>query len=173
MASFSDAFAALDDYRVALMGAQQDEGAGATAAAMAGAFAARGALTAFTTPLSNVHATGVGIRVKGGKILEKEFVLKVYVFDKQDLGSRTPKLTQGAFQGVEIDVEHLPIQQALAKRRATTSAQAGATPAQHQARRRPVIGGIQISPFAQRRERFGVEESGVSETKERKEKPDS
>ncbi len=29
------------------------------------------------------------------------------------------------------------------------------------------------SPERQRRERFGVEESGVSETKERKEKPDS
>lgn len=147
MASFVDAFAALDDYRLALMKAQQDEGTGTAAGAMAGAFAARGALSAFTTPLSNVHATGVGVRVKGGKIFEKEFVLKVYVFDKQDLGSQTPKLTQGSFQGIEIDVEHLPIQQALAKRRASASAQAGTTPAQHQARRRPVIGGIQISPF--------------------------
>lgn len=146
MASFSDAFAALDDYRLALMEAQQDEGTGAVAGAVAGAFAARGAMSAFATPLNNVHATGVGIRIKGGKLLTKEFVLKVYVFDKQDLGKKTPKLTQGAFQGIEIDVEHLPIQQALAKRRASATALAGTTPAQHQARRRPVIGGIQISP---------------------------
>ena len=141
MATFSEAFAALDDYRVALLTEQQNE----NAAAAADAFAARGAFSAFATPLTNVHATGVGIRIKNGKIVEGDFVLKVFVFDKQDLGKRTPRITRGKFQGIEIDVEHLPVQQALLKRR-RASARAGTTPAQHQARRRPVIGGLQISP---------------------------
>lgn len=141
MASFPEAFAALDDYRVTLLSAQQNE----NVATAAKAFAARGAFSAFATPLTNVHATGVGIRIRDGKVVDGDFVIKVYVFDKQDLGSRTPKVTQGNFQGIGIDVEHLPVQQAL-KRKAPARVQAGTTPAQHQSRRRPIIGGIQISP---------------------------
>jgi hypothetical protein len=142
MATFPEAFAALDDYRLALLSAQQDE----NVATAARAFSARGAFSAFATPLTNVHATGVGIRLRDGKVVKDDFVIKVYVFDKQDLGKNTPKITQGNFQGIGIDVEHLPVQQALAKRKGTARAQAGTTPAQHQSRRRPVIGGIQISP---------------------------
>lgn len=142
MATFPDAFAALDDYRLSLLSAQQDENVPAAARD----FAARGAFSAFATPLSNVHATGVGVRIKGGKIVENDFVIKVYVFDKQDLGARAPKITQGNFQGIGIDVEHLPVQQAL-KEKKTLKPQAATTPGQHQARRRPVIGGIQISPL--------------------------
>ena len=96
MANFSEVFAALDDYRLALLSDQQNE-----VASTATAFTARGAFSAFATPLSNVHATGVGIRIKGGKIIVDDFVLKVYVFDKQDLGKSTPKLTQGNFQGID------------------------------------------------------------------------
>jgi hypothetical protein len=143
MATFSEAFAKLDDYRLALLSEQQTENTEAASEA----FAARGAFSAFATPLTNVHATGVGIRVRDGKIVDGDFVIKVYVFDKQDLGRNTPAITQGQFDGVGIDVEHLPVQQALATRRMTTTIEAGTTPAQHQARHRPVIGGLQISPL--------------------------
>ena len=140
MASFNDAFAALDDYRVELLRSQQEEDAPSAA------FAARGAFSAFATPLSNVHATGVGMRLRQGKVVEDDFVIKVYVFDKQDLGARAPKITRGEFQGIGIDVEHLPVQQALHKARRTARAIA-TTPSQHQQRRRPVVGGLQISPL--------------------------
>lgn len=140
MASFSEAFAALDDYRLALLSEQHNESPLA-----ARAFSARGGLSAFATPLTNVHATGVGIRLRKGKIVEGDFVLKVYVFDKQDLGKQAPKITQNNFQGIGIDVEHLPVQRALKRRVAARPL--ATTPAQHQARRRPVVGGLQISPF--------------------------
>lgn len=141
MASFADAFAALDDYRSTLLEAQQNEDPEAAQAA----FSARGGFSAFSTPLTNVHATGVGIRLRAGKIVKNDFVIKVYVFDKQDLGKRTPKVTGEDFQGIGIDVEHLPIQQALAKSGAR--ALAGTTPTQHQKKHRPVIGGIRIGPL--------------------------
>jgi hypothetical protein len=141
MANFAEAYAALDDYRLAVLSAQQNE----TVPASAKAFSARGAFSAFATPMSNVHATGVGIRLRSGKVVENDFVLKIYVFDKQDLGSRTPSITKGNFQGIGIDVEYLPVQQALAAGRRSTVTQA-TTPSQHQQRRRPVIGGVQISP---------------------------
>jgi len=140
MATFKDAFAALDDYRLELLRSQQEEDAPSAA------FVARGAFSAFATPLTNVHATGVGLRIRQGKILDDDFVIKVYVFDKQDLGSRAPKITRGEFQGIGIDVEHLPVQQALLKPR-RAKAQATTNPTQHQVRRRPVVGGLQISPL--------------------------
>lgn len=142
MASFPEAFAALDDYRLAILSAQQDE----SITASSRTFAARGAYSAFATPMSNVHATGVGVRVRSGRIIENDFVLKVYVFDKQDLGTRAPSVTSGNFKGIGIDVEHLPVQHALARRAPRSSAQPSA-PVQHQQRRRPVIGGLQISPL--------------------------
>jgi len=114
------------------------------------AFAARGGVSAFSTPLSNVHATGVGIRVRGGKIVPDEFVLKVYVFDKADLGNTTPALMK-SYEGVEVDVEPLPIQQALAKTGASKAkasaapAAAAAVPRQRQ-RQRPIVGGLSIAP---------------------------
>src|SRR3712207_6387187 len=52
------------------------------AAAGGGPFRASGAYAAYATPLTNVHATGVGIRQKGGEYDPGEHVLKVFVFDK-------------------------------------------------------------------------------------------
>src|SRR5207253_5025804 len=125
--------------------------AGGGAGAM-NAFAATGG-SPFTTPLSNVHATGVGIRVKGGKPQIGEFVLKVYVYDKIDLGKAAPALTKNDFQGVEIDVEPLPIQLALAaaqkaKARSSKKSGAGASSGVPPQRRRvrPIVGGIPIAP---------------------------
>lgn len=136
MASFNEANAALDEYRAALSNEVAASDSGVTAALAAPATARlRGAFSAFASPLENVHATGVGIRVRDGKLQADDFVLKVYVYDKADLGNLTPSITGKAFKGVGIDVEAMPVQRALAT-----------TPAQHRARRRPAVGGIQVSP---------------------------
>jgi hypothetical protein len=162
MATYAEVSTSLDDYRLALFDDQQNEDFRTAAAA----FSAQGASSAFATPLNNVHATGLGVRIRRGKVFGSEFVIKIFVFEKMNLGLNTPKITGQDFQGIGIDVEHLPIQMALAKKKAkssktrvkrkpsrkkkssaTKSALAATTPAQHQARRRPVIGGLQISPF--------------------------
>lgn len=157
MASYGEVLEALRDYRNKLeVQTQTDmeaQFAGAPAGVMS-AFAATGG-SPFTTALSNVHATGVGIRVKGGKPQPGAFVLKVYVYDKIDLGDATPALTKNDFQGVEIDVEPLPIQLALAtaqraKARSSKKASAGAPGGGVSAQRkriRPIVGGVSIAPI--------------------------
>jgi hypothetical protein len=145
MASFGEVLAILGDFRNDLARSAQEEvetqfseGAGAMAA-----FAARGGVSAFATPLSNVHATGVGVRVRGGQVFPDEFVIKTYVFDKLPLGEQTPELTS-RYQDIEVDVEPLPIQLALATRK-RAAAQAGSSNPRE--RRRPIIGGISIAPL--------------------------
>lgn len=114
-------------------------------APMMSPFAARGGVSAFATPLSNVHATGVGIRVRNGRVVEGDFVLKVYVFDKFDLGNNTPELTK-SFQGIDVDVEPLPIQLALAATKRAPKKPADSI-ADHRIKHRPIVGGITISPL--------------------------
>jgi len=66
------------------------------------------------------------------QIVPDEFVLKVYVFNKFQLGDQTPALTR-AYNSVEVDVEPLPIQMALATpRRAATATATATVPAQRQ-----------------------------------------
>jgi hypothetical protein len=120
MARFEEALAVLDDYRVALQHSIAADIESQQSVGMS-AFAARGAFAAFSTPLTNVHATGVGIRVRGGQIDSEEFVIKVFVFEKADLGREAPSLTSGEFRSVGIDVEHLPIQLAAARSTARAS----------------------------------------------------
>ena len=51
-------------------------------------------------------------------------------------------------QGVNVDVEHLPVQVAFDRRPARkTAAAAAGNPARHQARQRPVPGGVEIGPL--------------------------
>ncbi len=64
MSNYLEVIQALDDYRLALFDEQQNEDAIVGAAA----FHAQGASSAYATALTNVHATGVGIRVRGGKL---------------------------------------------------------------------------------------------------------
>src|SRR5215204_3502489 len=93
MATLGEVYAALADYRVELQ--QQRFHAGAYDTAMlaesagVSAQAAAAPLAAFSSPLTNVHATGVGVRVRGGAVVPDEFVIKVYVFNKVDLGAAT------------------------------------------------------------------------------------
>lgn len=165
MSTYSEALEALDDYRIALFAEQQDEDVAAASAA----FSAQGASSAFATALTNVHATGVGVRVRRGRILPEQFTIKVFVYEKMNLGLMTPRITGQPFHGVEVDVQHLPIQQALGKKKSakktarktakkkstkrkrksssTGTTPSSTTPAQHQARHRPIIGGLQINPL--------------------------
>ncbi len=127
MATYANALAALDGFRTELHTQKSTEG-------VMSAFAASGAFAAFSTPLTNIHATGVGVRVRNGQIVPNEFVIKVYVFDKV-LNQAVPSLMQ-SFGDVGVDVEALPIQMALT----------GGSP---MARLRPIVGGVSIAPINQ------------------------
>lgn len=145
MANYNDVLGALREYRNELEQRTTEEveaqfTAGGT---VMSSFAARGGVSAFSTPLANVHATGVGVRYRKGKLVKDDFVLKVYVFDKFDLGNNTPELTKG-FQGIAVDVEPLPIQLALATA-AKKAAKNSIT--NHRVRHRPIVGGISIAPL--------------------------
>ena len=154
MASYGEVLSVIKDFRNDLEQQTQDEVEAQFSGGMVtmSAFAARGGVSAFSTPLSNVHATGVGIRVRGGQVVPDEFVLKVYVFDKADLGAQTPALMQ-TYGSIGVDVETLPIQQALAKTGASkATASAGVAPAAapvpaQRRRHRPIVGGLSIAPL--------------------------
>jgi hypothetical protein len=142
MATFGDALAALETFRANLVDEQMN-----AAIPEAQALAFRGAAgRGGDSMLRNVHATGVGIRGNVDKPGRDDFVVKVYVFDKTELrGVASEPLLSKPVDGVEVDVEHLPIQIAFAKRAATRPA--AGTPGQHQARRRPVPAGVEIGPL--------------------------
>lgn len=143
MATYGEVLSTLREYRNELEFAAQGEFEDrfAEGAAAMSAFAARGGVSAFATPLANVHATGVGVRVRNGEVHPNDFVIKVYVYDKFALGEATPQLTQ-RFQDVEVDVEPLPIQMALLE---AVGASASAAVGNRQ-RHRPIPGGVSIAP---------------------------
>ncbi len=142
MATLGEALAALEDFRTDLI----NEQAG-TVVPEAQAMAFRSWLAADESPLRRVHATGVGVRAGDDQSDPDGFVIKVYVFDRTDvsIASAEPLLSR-PLQGVEIDVDHLPIQVALARRR-PPRAPAGPNPAQHRQRRRPIPGGVEVGPL--------------------------
>jgi len=153
MADYGKVLSVLKDFRNDLEQQTQQEVEAQFSGGMVAmsAFAMRGGVSAFSTPLSNVHATGVGIRVRKGQVVPDEFVLKVYVYDKTDLGNDTPALMKD-YAGVEVDVEPLPIQQALSQPAPSMpSASAGTAPAAaippQRQRHRPVVGGLSIAPI--------------------------
>ena len=147
MASYGDVLAALRDYRIELeLSAQQEqESQLTTGMTTITSFAARGGVSAFATPLNNVHATGVGVRVRKNTVMPDDFVIKVYVFDKltEELGIELMK----QFRGVEIDVEPLPIQLALATRTAPPITATATRPADHRIKHRPILPGVSIAPL--------------------------
>ena len=139
MATFGDALEALEEFRAELVNLQMNA---TVPQAQAMAFRAT-AGSAGDAPLANVHATGVGVRDDG------QFVVKVYMFDAQAIQSAgSVALFSAPLQGVNVDVEHLPVQVAFDRgpTRKTATALIG-NPAQHQARRRPVPGGVEIGPL--------------------------
>lgn len=158
MARFEDVLAALSHYRIELQAGvlrdieRQTAPAGDLPIAEAQpmrALSRGGASPALATPLTNVHATGVGVRVRSGQVVPDEFVLKVYVFEKLDLGDAAPALTT-KFSDIDIDVEPLPVQLAGARtaqrRRAAPATRAPAAIANRD-RVRPIPGGLSISPL--------------------------
>jgi hypothetical protein len=146
MATFGEALAALEDFRADLVDEQMNAALPETHAM---AFRV-GAGAAGASPLGNVHATGVGVRANTDGPGPQDFVIKVYVFDRADIHSAAAApLLSRPLQGVQIDVEHLPIQVAFAKKRGPKRAKhpAAGGPSQHQQRRRPVPAGVEIGPL--------------------------
>jgi hypothetical protein len=146
MANYGDALAALDAYRAELyeeVGNEAESGG----AGLPAPFAARGAFGGQAGPLANVHATGVGLRTRGGKLVPGDYVLKVYVFDKQNLGAATPALTSQPFDGIGVDVEALPIQQAAPRAGAQLVGAAPLALVANRNRHRPIPGGVSIAPL--------------------------
>lgn len=146
MATFGEALEALETFRTDLVDKQLNA---AIPEAHALAFrAAAGAVG--ESAVRNIHATGVGVRGHVEKPGPHDFVIKVYVFDNADVhnAAEDPFLSK-PLQGVDIDVEHLPVQiafvQAKAGRR-LKHARAG-NPGQHQQRIRPVPAGVEIGPL--------------------------
>jgi hypothetical protein len=144
MATFGEALAALEDFRANLV----DEQTNAIPEAHALAFRAVAGATGESV-LRNVHATGVGVRGNADNVGPHDFVIKVYVFDKADVHNAAAEpFLSTPLQGVEIDVEHLPVQIAFAKaKRRRVKPLAAGNPGQHQQRRRPVPAGVEIGPL--------------------------
>jgi hypothetical protein len=135
MATFGDALAALDDFRSNLISEQMNA---PRPKAQAMAFRASAGL-AGESPFRNVHATGVGVRGNTDKSGPDDFVIKVYMFDKADIQAAAAEpFLSASLQGVEIDVEYLPVQVAFGKAKKTKAVKPAAVggAAQHQARRR-------------------------------------
>lgn len=116
-----------------------------------------GVVSAILTPLLNVHATGVGVRVTKGKVHPRDFVLKIFVYEKYGLEGKTPKITRG-FGGIQVDVEPLPVLRPLAKKKAAKKARRKLRPRALRVespllgqglgqRIQPIIGGASITPL--------------------------
>jgi hypothetical protein len=172
MATYGECLAALPAFRNDLL--RQPSLSPADSAAPL-AFSPRGAFAAFARPLSNVHATGVGIRNRSGKYVRGEHVIKVFVFDKVEGDVPGIPSSYGNSGGIPVDVEQLPIQvirdgkgrqkehtRAGVKERTKKVEPAGAQavsaggpalfsapqaiPGQRE-RIRPIVGGVSISPL--------------------------
>lgn len=128
MATFEQALRALPGFRNDLLRRQQLE---APLEEGTSGFETGGAFGAFPTPLTNVHATGVGIRSRGGQYDPTDNVIKVFVFEKVQTASNV--IPKEAGEGIGVDVEYMPIQAVRA------------TPQRDPVR--PVVAGLSISPL--------------------------
>ncbi|MCP3402988.1 hypothetical protein [Bradyrhizobium sp. CCGB20] len=151
MATYEDALTALNPFRVQLQHevfADIERQSERQSVGRLTAFSAGGATSAFSTALTNIHATGVGVRIRAGTIVPDEFVIKVYVFEKLDLGAEAPFLTK-RFGNIEIDVEPLPVQLAAARnvRHLRAPVRAPAAAIANRGQFRPIPGGVSISPL--------------------------
>jgi hypothetical protein len=165
MATYEQALRALPGFRNDLLRRRQLESSSADSSF---GFSAQGAFGAMATPLTNVHATGVGLRSRGGIYDPTDNVIKVFVFEKVDTTSDAIPKSDDA--GVGIDVEYMPIQVVRAKKKAPSATRRRARPAGAQRaaataavpeaataqaaaatpqrdHRRPVQAGVSISPL--------------------------
>lgn len=147
MASYEEVLAALPRFRNDLLRQQQSEPLNVSSA-----FTARGAFAAFASPASNIHATGLGMRLRNGVYDPGEIVLKVFVFDKVSPEDLAGAGISNNWDGLPVDVESLPIQVIRENRESAPQAPA-APPApvvppkeRFRDRHRPIIGGLSISP---------------------------
>jgi hypothetical protein len=141
VATFGEALAALEDFRSELVDRQLSTAA-PDAQALAFPASAGGV---GDTPLRRIHATGVGVRANKDKPGPNDFAIKVFVFEQADVQAvKADAFLAGSYNGVDIDVEHLPVQLAFGRVRVPRPT---GTPAQHQQRRRPVPAGVEIGPL--------------------------
>lgn len=139
MASYGDVLAVLKEFRNDLeRKVHHDINERASPGLQAFASRARGGLSAFSTASTNVHASGAGIRVRNGFPVPNEFVIKVYVFDKFPEQRGDALVT--TFDGIDVDVEQLPVQLAL------HAAPAAKVPSNRK-RHRPIPAGVSIAPI--------------------------
>ncbi len=118
MSSLNEVLSAIGDFRAQMFTEQSSAQSALTASAAS--IGLRGMVGQLVSPLANIHATGIGVRIRKGKLLPREFVLKVYVFTKKEgIESQLPPILARPFQGVEIDVEEMPVQQIRAGRATT------------------------------------------------------
>jgi hypothetical protein len=134
MSSLSDVMGALPDFRASLLTAQYS--LTQKQLQSASKFGIRSLGRIDVHPLRNVHATGIGVRRKRGKLQPKDFAIKVFVFHKvKPIAKSYLGPLHKQFGGIDIDVEELPVARARGGNGngfATT-------------RIRPIIGGVQIS----------------------------
>ncbi|MDP9380175.1 MAG: S1 family peptidase [Chloroflexota bacterium] len=150
MPTYAETLAALPAFRNEVARRQQSEPADAR-----GTVAVRGAFSALATPLSNIHATGVGIRQRGGRYVPEEVVLKLFVFDKVEAEALGEPPVGATWRGFPVDVEPLPVQLALEGVRGAQTVAAPAVPLEapveevppYRQRQRPIVGGLSISPI--------------------------
>jgi hypothetical protein len=124
MPRYEEVLAALPSFRAHVLRLQQD------VIGTSFAFAATGAFSAFATPASNIHATAAGLRIRQGRIIPDDVVLKLFVYDKvaaETLG----EYALSEFGGIGVDVEQLPIQEIRTQRD----------------RARPIMAGVSIAPL--------------------------
>jgi hypothetical protein len=106
MATYAECLVALPSFRNELL---RDTSLSAGGPALPFTFSPHGAFSAFARPLTNVHATGVGIRQRQGKYVRGEHVIKVFVFDK--VQGEVPGVPPSYDQGrIPVDIEQLPVQ---------------------------------------------------------------
>jgi hypothetical protein len=158
MASYAECLAALPSFRNDLLRNRALEEPGVAAPL---AFSPKGAFAAFATPLTNVHATGVGIRYRNGQYDPNEHVIKVFVFDKQP--GDIPDIPQAyGDDQIPVDVEYLPIQTIRATGKGKSSKKGGGRTATKSGR-------IVITPDAANRARLqAMHRENVAKEKDRR-----
>lgn len=110
----------------------------------------------FAAPSPTIHATGVGIRIKEGKVLKDDFVLKVFIFEDSDWPEALRNLNK-RYKGIDIDIQKLPVQNAYGKKNihnrgvsALSATGLNTTITDHRSAQNPILGGVSISPEKER-----------------------
>jgi hypothetical protein len=96
---------------------------------------------------SNIHGTGYGLRMRGGRIGD-DLVLKIFVVRKVPAAVLAPPaLLMKRYRGIPVDVEEIPVSPVLPPLPGPETAREAVPP--NRRRVRPVVGGVSIAPLGQ------------------------